>query len=356
MVLNDLMKKEKKKMRNVISILLSVTLLTAGVTAMAGSAGKMLDPPKPPHYLPVTGTVVSVQVSEDQEGWLHVSITDEDGNPATLVITDRTVFPFESGIAAGDIVTGYYLSDAPMTLIWPPIYTAAVFVAGMPESMAVAADRFYAMDSDQDFMLSQSGQLAFRIDENTEIVLANGDDFADGYIEGRRMIVIYGPFVTASYPAQATAIKVIVLYEDPVPLSMEVSPDMFPGTDTDIAIDATGWPIIVNGDEIDAPDAFQTEDGTLMVPLRAIVEKLGYDVNWDSATRSVRLGVAIHLWIGNTEVHVGRRAPQDISAAPVIVNATTFVPLDFFRNVLNVPNAIAFEGRIEINSTGEGME
>ena len=339
-------------MRNIISILLSVTLLTAGVTAMAASSGKMFDEPKSPHYLSATGTVVSVQECEEQEGTLLVSITDEDGNPATLVITDRTAFPFENGIAAGDVVTGYYLADAPMILIWPPQYTAAILVAGQPEGMAVAADRFYTMDSNQDFMLSQSGQLAFRTDENTEIVLANGDDFSDGDIEGRRMIVIYGPFVTASYPAQATAIKVIVLYEDPVPLSMEITPDTFPEN----AIDASGWPIIVNGDEIDAPDAFQTEDGTLMVPLRAIVEKLGYDVNWDSATRSVRLGVAIHLWIGNTEVHFGRRAPQNISTAPVVVNATTFVPLDFFRNVLDLPNAIAFEGRIEIDSTGERME
>ena len=341
-------------MKNVISIILTAAFLMAGLTAMAGSSGNIFDASKTPHYLSTTGTVISVEDYEGQDGWRLVNITDENGNPATLLITDKTVFPFASEFEVGDVVTGYYLADAPMILIWPPQYDTAILVAGIPEGKTAIADRFYAMESNPDFMLSQSGQLAFRTDENTEIVLANGDDFSDGEIEGRRMVVIYGPFVTASYPAQATATKVIVLYEDAVPLSFAISPDVLP--DTDVDIDASGWPILVNGDKIDAPDAFRNEDGVLMVPVRAIAEKLGYDVTWDGEMRSVRLGVVINLWIGKNEVHIGRMAPLSISAAPVIVNGTTFVPLDFFRNILNVPNAIAFEGQIEIDTNNDRME
>jgi len=121
-------------------------------------------------------------------------------------------------------------------------------------------------------------------------------------------------------------------------------------------IDATGWPILVDGEQIEAPAAFQTEDGIVMVPVRAIAEALGYDVNWDHEAKSVRLGVAIHLWIGNNEVHFGRMAPIMISTAPQIVDGSTYVPLDFFRTVLGLPNAFAFEGQIEIHSVGEAME
>ena len=339
-------------MKKTISILLTAALLTAGLTFMAGATENPLDKPKTPHYLYTTGTVESVENYNGQKGWFLVRIIDNDGNPAYLVITDRTVFPFKSTIVTGDVVTGFYLADAPMSLIWPPQYNTAIFVSGMPADGNIRADRFYTWEDGMDgYMLAQGGQFAFRIDGNTEIVLANGDDFSDGEIEGRRMVVIYDGS-TKSLPEMATAIKVIVLYEDAVPLPETVSPDM----PQDVVIDASGWPILVDGTQIDAPDAFQTEDGTVMVPLRVIAEKLGFEVNWDGEMRSVRLGVATHLWIGNTEVNVGRMAPLSISTAPVIVNRTTFVPLDFFINALGMTNAFAFEGQIEIHSEGERME
>jgi hypothetical protein len=335
-------------MKKILTLLLAAGLLTATLTGMASANGDATDAlPPTSYYRSVTGTVISV---EETENGLRVKIEDEHGNPAILNITDRTVYPFEDEIAEGDVVTGYYVAMAPMIMIWPAQYNIAVLVNGKPENVGMVVDRFSAWEGSEGFKLSQSGQLAFGVDEDTVIVLPNGDSIEYGEIDGRRMIVLYGPFVTASFPAQATANKVIVLYED------VVSHDDMTMQAPDYAIDATGWPILVDGEQIDAPAAFQTEDGILMIPLRAVAEALGFDVNWDGAMRSVRLGVAIHLWIGNTEVHVGRMAPINISATPRIVNGSTYVPLDFFRNVLNVPNAFAFEGQIEIHSQGERME
>ena len=66
-------------------------------------------------------------------------------------------------------------------------------------------------------MISEDGMFAFKTDENTEIVLANGDDFSGGDIEGRRIAVIYD-ISTRSIPEMATASKLIVLFEDIMPL------------------------------------------------------------------------------------------------------------------------------------------
>ena len=252
-------------MKKALTIIMAVGLLAATLTGVSTAAGDDNDaPPKLPQYMSVTGTVLSV---EEIENGFVIKIEDEHGHPATLIVNDSTAFPFESEVNVGDTVTGYYLSNLPMILIWPPQYAIHILVAGIPEGL----------------------------DFNPE--------------------------------------------EQPTPV-----------------IDASGWPIYIDGELLEAPEAFQLEDGTVMVPLRAIAEALGYDVNWDNELRSVRLGVAIHLWIDNTEVHIGRMAPLHISAAPQIVNDRTYVPLDFLRNVLGAVNAFAFEGRIEIHTEGEAME
>jgi len=111
--------------------------------------------------------------------------------------------------------------------------------------------------------------------------------------------------------------------------------------------------IVVNNELLEnAPMPFITDDGIVMVPLRAIAEALGFSVNWDETMQSIRLGVAIHTWIGRTEAHVGRMAPIELSAAPVIANDITFVPIDFIRNVLS-QNVYTFEGQVVIGAESD---
>ncbi|MCL2392688.1 MAG: copper amine oxidase N-terminal domain-containing protein [Oscillospiraceae bacterium] len=347
-------------MKKALIIIMVAAIMTA---SLAGLASANTEEAASPYYLSVTGTIVAV---EDLEEGFRVEIATPDADResrAFLNITDRTVFPFEEELNVGDAVTAYYLANAPMILIYPPQYNAAVLVNGKPADQDVRVDRFFSMDGQDGLYLAQGGDLAFRVDENTEIILADGQDFSDGQFDGRRIIVIYGPS-TRSIPAQTTAIKLIVLFEDAVTGPLPIDPDqggtpiqtlpapIFP---PDENIDATGWPILVNGTSVNAPAVFQTDAGIIMVPLRATAQALGYDVNWDATLRSVRLGAAIHAWIGNTEVHVGRMAPQTLTTAPVLVDGTTFVPLDFFR-VIGVNNAYAFEGQIVLDTVNEPME
>ena len=118
----------------------------------------------------------------------------------------------------------------------------------------------------------------------------------------------------------------------------------------DIALDLSdadlNGEIVVNDEMLEAPAPF-VQDGVIMLPLRAIAEALGYNVMWNSELRSVMLGVGTHLWVGQTEVHRGRMAPIEISTAPVIVDGITFVPIDFFRDVVAV-DAFWFEGQVVV--------
>jgi len=344
---------EERKMRKTIALLLVAGLLTTSMAGMAIAADKDSDPWRAlPYYMSVTGTVVSVEELDDG---LQIKIEYADGNPAYMYTSDKTVFPFENEVFVGDVVTGFYLANAPMAAIWPPQYTISVLAAGAPEGMRIIVDRFYEWDGNSDgFLLAQGGAFAFRVDENTEIILANGDDFSDGEYVGRRIAVIFDAS-TRSIPELATARKLIVLYEDPVFLPDTPSPELLaPIEDEDPEIDASGWPILVNGALVDAPEAIQIGDAVL-VPLRAIAEALGFEVKWVGATRSVTLDETIKITIGDTACENGDSVIE-LASAPILVNGFTYVPLEFFRNVLDLPNAFAFEGQIDIQSEGERME
>jgi len=336
------------KIKRILSLLLTAGLLT---TALAGAAATDRDTgdysdntEAMPYYSSVTGTIINIELSDNPDGpYTIINIEDNDGHPAKLIITNDTVFPFGEDFSTGSKVTGYYPAIMPMLAIWPPQYNISVLVTEAPDYASVKVDRFYTGEDGlvAGYLLSQDRMLAFRTDENTEIILANGDDFSGGELEGRRIVVIYN-ISTHSIPALTIARKLIVLYEDIMPL---------PGFDANIDVD--GWPIIVDGDEITAPDAFSNEDGSVMVPLRAIAEALGYVVTWDSVTRTAILDGSIEVKIGGS---ISGQSTDALSMAaevfipvPVIVNNSTYVPLSFFSNVLGINNAFAFDGQIEIN-------
>ena len=352
--------KRKKLLSWVLAIAMLATAAAGAVTVLADTQTNGPVEPQS-YYVSVTGTVVSVMSwtptadSEDVGGTEIIIDTSEyEDARVHLIITDTTVFPFDGidAIEEGDTVTGFVPANAPMPMIYPPQYTIHVLIAGMPEDANVRVDRFFLTDN-EDFLvlLSQGETFEFEIDTETVIVTADGEEY-DGDLDGRRLVVIYGPS-TRSIPEHAMADKVIVLYEEAVP---------FDNVDLDVA----DMPIVVDGEEIDAPAAFMDGD-VVMVPLRVIAEALDFEVTWVAEDRAVELhgmlGVAeitARLVIGDVDVTqtFARRAPitVELTVAPVIVDNTTYVPLVFFQDVLEMANAFVFEGRIEVISVGETME
>jgi len=238
-------------------------------------------------------------------------------------------------------------------------------------------------------MISEDGELVIHINENVPVYFEDAVPLCDDcdeltfnvrevlfgrtlaeVLDGRELEVQFA-ISTASIPAQTTPVSVRVMFETAVHLDgdFEWDEDFYVGLEweyfdwsdweDEIWIPELNGEFVINNEIMEGfPAPFwhvneKIAGGTVaMVPLRAIAEALGYYVSWSEETQSVMLGNAIHLFIGGTEVYIGRMAPIEISTAPIIVDSSTFVPLDFVRNVLG-QNAWTFEGQVVIDSDYE---
>jgi hypothetical protein len=256
--------------------------------------------------------------------------------------------------------------------------------------------RFYGVDTNEagtEFtMLSDDGMVLIRINDSvTDIYFEDGVAVRDALYErtladvlNRRTLVVTYDVVTRSIPAQTTPTNIKVLFEGFTTLPENVGDFQgvvtIPGYVGDyqqavtLPADVGELPgfvtipgeindapnlngeIVVNGKIIDAQAPYWLNAGygkdVIMVPLRAVAEELGYDVSWNEDLESIQLGNNIQLWIGNYQVYRGRMAPIELTAEPVIFENRTYVPIDFFRNVLG-QYAYTFEGQIVIETNSD---
>lgn len=78
--------------------------------------------------------------------------------------------------------------------------------------------------------------------------------------------------------------------------------------------------------------------GRTLIPVRAITEGFGAEVEWNQEERKVIIskdGKKIELWIGLTEVKVDGKTIQ-LDTMPEIMNSRTVVPLRFIAETLNL--------------------
>lgn len=91
--------------------------------------------------------------------------------------------------------------------------------------------------------------------------------------------------------------------------------------------------INLDGQELALPASGQVEtvDGTVMVPLRVIVEQLGYKVSWSNKTQTATIKqdkTTLQLAAGSHTATVNSKS-VDLPEAPLLQNGTTLVPLRF---------------------------
>ncbi|NLB87750.1 MAG: copper amine oxidase N-terminal domain-containing protein, partial [Syntrophomonadaceae bacterium] len=114
--------------------------------------------------------------------------------------------------------------------------------------------------------------------------------------------------------------------------------------------------IVVDNDMVIAsPKPYSNDKGVVMVPLRVIAEALGYEVSWDNKSNSISLNKNIALKINSHDYTKADGSLITLDTDPALVDGTTFVPLNFFTDVLMMNNAYVFEGQIDINN-GEKMK
>ena len=88
-----------------------------------------------------------------------------------------------------------------------------------------------------------------------------------------------------------------------------------------------------------------------MIPLRMVAEALGYKVTWNEEAERVELERLPH-WItlkpGEDAYTFAKTAPMPLGKAPELVNDTTFVPVEFVREILQTEYTISEQGEIVI--------
>lgn len=250
----------------------------------------------------------SGKVTKIDSRFIHVQSTD--GSEANFIVTDSTYIVNDAKIVEGSVITGYYDANAPMIMIYPPQYNVEVVVVDGSTDLNIKVD-FYDNE-----LISSDNFLKLNISDETEIVWEDGTAFK-GNLGSRKLVTMYG-ISTKSIPAQTTPEKVVVLFDKAENPAMD---------------------IIVSGKKIEAPKTFINEQGTLMIPLRAVSEALGFEVTWNGGSRQVDIGKGISLTIEKDYYVYMKTAPIQLGTAPIIVNDRTFVPLNFFTRVLHITDA-----------------
>ncbi|WFD09716.1 stalk domain-containing protein [Tepidibacter hydrothermalis] len=110
--------------------------------------------------------------------------------------------------------------------------------------------------------------------------------------------------------------------------------------------------LVINNEGIKT-NVYQKEDGTIMVPLRLVSEKLGYEVKWIEENRSIEIKKGAQYTSvkpGEDKYFFAKMAPISLGAAPEIKDSTTYVPFKFVSDILKVDASMDETGVITINN------
>ncbi|MDL2248339.1 copper amine oxidase N-terminal domain-containing protein [Tyzzerella sp. OttesenSCG-928-J15] len=276
----------------------------------------------------------------------------------TILVTAEGVKPIAE-IEVGDKITVYYIQPMVNILIFPPQMEATVFVKepAVETGSSIFVGRFDEnLVSDNNFLKINAGS------EKTKIVNSKGEA-VDEEIAGKDLAVVFS-IMTMSIPAQTNP-ELVVILDTEREAEETGTPEGATGqigivneplklTDEDKAKHAEGvvasitdTKITVMGNETEAPAPYAL-DGYVMLPLRAIAEAAGFDVNWNGEIGAITVGRAINLKVGEDYYTFAKMAPITLGQAPVIKDGNTYVPMSFFTEVMNLEVVIA-DGHITLN-------
>ena len=115
--------------------------------------------------------------------------------------------------------------------------------------------------------------------------------------------------------------------------------------------------IYINGEILENASLIKEGDKVLM-PVRAIFEKLGYEIGYDANTKTINMTKAPHYITFSTTLDAytfSRMAPQPLGKAPVVKEGVTYVPVELFELIgmetMLISNNILYIG--EMPSTTE---
>lgn len=76
-----------------------------------------------------------------------------------------------------------------------------------------------------------------------------------------------------------------------------------------------------------------------MVPLRAALSQFGYSLAFNGSTNTITVAkgtFSTKITVGRNSYYKGKQTPRQLEFAPEIVNGTTYVPISFFNEILDM--------------------
>lgn len=256
-----------------------------------------------PSFIKVTGIVEEVEV---RNYGTYYTIKDGENINGFAVSKETLVFDNTGKVATlqkGDRVTAYTYANKPMILIYPPQYSPEVVILETAEPGNVAVDFFDKDLVNLDYMLK------LNIGTETSIQSLSGKAVNANDVAKKYVLAFY-TVTTKSIPAQTVPSKVVIL-------------------DT-----ITEMPIQVTIQDIIEKDFYQV-NGTTMVPLRIIAEKLGYQVTSTGKGAIISKG-AVSFTITRGEKTYGyNKALLQFNVAPALLEpGKTYVPEEFVEELM----------------------
>lgn len=263
----------------------------------------------------------------------------------TLVYTAKGEKKSLSDIKKDSAITVFTGSYTPAPLIMPPQYQADVIIINDAEQIGSVDVDTYLADGDR--LVNAANSLVLNIGDTTEITDVEGAKAEKDTLANCDLIVFY-TMTTRSIPAQTTPEKVIVLGENETALANieaakaeaeatpapEVTPEATPEATPEV--EASLIETLLADAEWTTNNTYVKEDGTVMVPLRQIAEKLEMTVEWDGEIRAVMINGGMYsLKIGENSYIKGKMMPIELKAAPEITNDLTYVPAEYFTEVID---------------------
>lgn len=340
--------KNKAKIKGLLAGVLAVSMLGSAAVAADSAPAPVGEPipisavisAKESIYQPVTGKVTMVTPyynndGSEAEGVYYVRLDLGDDGEATFVVNKDTAMLTDGEVKEGDTFTGYFDRNRPMIMIYPPQYTAVAAAVNLDEGTVL---KVAVLDSE---LVSDDGLVKLELTEDSAVTTRQGGQEYKSGLNGAHVAFLYKPGEEADGVTAANAEVVRVLKRD------VAKPEYNEDTLSYVTEGIKDANIAVLNEILDCPAPFTTEDGIIMVPVRAISEKLGLEVEWHNDIRGVTVG-DIAFVIG-TDSYTVDGTVITLGTAPVLKNGSTFVPMNFFKDVVGAGSAYFFEAQVVID-------
>lgn len=270
-----------------------------------------------PVFVKVTGKVENVDVRDNATYYTVV-----EGEQTNIVVVDKDSLVFDNmgkevKLQKGDKVSAYSYAKKPMLAIYPPQYNPEVIIVEKDNMGSVEVDYF-----DKN-LIDTDNYLKLNVGEDTKIESVSGKELKASDLEEQHLVVFY-TIATMSIPAQTPPSKVIVLdnieKEEPVEVDPVPTPEPTPD----------------NGaiEEIIQKDFYEVE-GTKMVPLRLIVEKLGFEVEVTPKGAIISKGAVSYTITRGQKEYGYNKAIRQFDVAPALLESgKTYVPVEFVEELM----------------------